>query len=117
MNADLPRDYILSNKLYDLLKSITLIVLPALGTLYFALAQIWGLGSGEEVLATTSALAVFLGTVIKLGDRSYNNSEQQYDGEVNVLTNSKGGLKYDLALKGDPEGIQDLSQIKLKINP
>ncbi len=115
MNSN--RDYILSNKTYDVLKFIALILLPAVSTLYFALAEIWGFGGGEEVLATTNALALFIGAIVKLGDKSYNESEAKYDGEINVLTNSKGGLKYDMALKGDPEGIQDLSEVRFKINP
>lgn len=116
MNAGLGRDYILSNKLYDVLKNIVLIFLPAFGTFYFALSQIWEFGSGEEVLATTSALAVFIGTLIKVGDKSYNNSEQQYDGEINTVRKDDGKLLYDMVLKGDPEGLQDLDQVKFKIN-
>ncbi len=86
-DADLPRDYILSNKFYDLLKNIALIFLPALGTLYFALAQIWGLGSGEEVLADVGWPCAMM-LMIKLGDRSYNNGKTSGDGD-GVLTNSK----------------------------
>ena len=111
------RDYFLSNKAYDILKFIAVVLLPALGTLYFTLANTWGLPAAEQVLGTGAAFATFLGVVLKLGDRSYNNSKQQYDGEINVLTNSKGGLKYDMVLKGDPEGIQDLNAVKFKVNP
>lgn len=38
----------LKNKTYDLLKWVALILLPALGALYFGLASIWGLPYGEE---------------------------------------------------------------------
>ena len=42
----------MSNKLYDILKYITQIIIPALGTLYFALAGIWGFPYGEQIVGT-----------------------------------------------------------------
>lgn len=42
----------MSNKLYDVLKHIAQVVLPALGTLYFALAGIWGFPYGEQIVGT-----------------------------------------------------------------
>ena len=64
----------LSNKTYDLLKYIAQIVLPALGTLYFALAGIWGLPYGEQIVGTLTAIDAFLGAVLKLSsDQYYRN--------------------------------------------
>ena len=51
----------MSNKVYDILKYIAQIVLPALGTLYFALAKIWGFPYGAEIVGTISAVDAFLG--------------------------------------------------------
>ena len=42
----------LSNKVYDVLKWIAMYLLPALGTLYFALAGIWNFPYGEQVVGT-----------------------------------------------------------------
>ena len=39
-----------SNRIYDILKWIALVVLPAVGTLYFSLAQIWGFPYGEQIV-------------------------------------------------------------------
>ena len=64
----------LSNKAYDILKYIAQIVLPALGTLYFALAGIWGLPYGEQIVGTLTAIDAFLGAVLKLSsDQYYRN--------------------------------------------
>jgi len=46
----------LSNKAYDIMKFVAQILLPALGTLYFALAQIWDLPLAEEIVGTITAV-------------------------------------------------------------
>lgn len=63
---------ILDNKLYDLLKWIALIVLPALGTLYFGLAKIWGLPFGEEIVGTITVIDTFLGALLGVSTNNYN---------------------------------------------
>ena len=61
----------MSSKTYDILKFIALIVLPAVGTLYFALAQIWGLPYGEEIVGTITAIDAFLGAILGVSTSSY----------------------------------------------
>ena len=60
----------MSNKLYDFLKWMAQILLPAIATLYFALAQIWGLPFAEQIVGSISAIDCFLGAL--LGISSYN---------------------------------------------
>lgn len=64
----------MSNKVYDALKYIAQIVLPALATLYFALAQIWGLPYGEQVVGTITAVDAFLGALLRLTTIKYERS-------------------------------------------
>jgi hypothetical protein len=71
----------MSNKVYDILKYIALIVLPALGTLYFALAKIWQFPYGEEIVGTITAVDTFLGALLKLSTNQYNKEQQPPDGE------------------------------------
>lgn len=67
----------LSNKAYDILKYIAQIVLPAVGTLYFALSGIWGLPYGEQIVGTVTAVDAFLGALLKISSDNYYNSEVQ----------------------------------------
>lgn len=62
----------MSNKTYDVLKWIAMIVLPALGTLYFALAGIWNFPYGEEIVGTITALDAFLGAILGISNVTYN---------------------------------------------
>ena len=62
----------MSNKVYDVLKWIAMVVLPALATLYFALAGIWGFPYGEEIVGTITALDAFLGAVLGISSVQYN---------------------------------------------
>ena len=71
----------LSNKAYDILKYIALILLPALGTLYFALAKIWGFPYAAEIVGTISAIDAFLGALLKISTDNYNKEQQPPDEE------------------------------------
>lgn len=65
----------LSNKAYDILKWIAQYLLPALGTLYFALASIWGLPYGEQVVGTITAIDTFLGVLLGISSYKYDKKE------------------------------------------
>ena len=72
----------MSNKAYDILKYIAQIVLPALATLYFALAKIWDFPYGAEVVGTISAVDAFLGALLKISTDRYNDQQPpNADGE------------------------------------
>ena len=62
----------MSNKMYDVLKWIAMVLLPALGTLYFALAGIWGFPMGEQVVGTLSAVDAFLGVLLGISCAKYS---------------------------------------------
>jgi len=62
------------NKVYDILKWIALVALPAIGTLYFALASIWGLPYGEQIVGTITAIDCFLGALLGISTAQYNKS-------------------------------------------
>lgn len=63
---------ILNDKVYDICKFIAQILLPALGTLYFALAGIWGFPYGEQVVGTIMAVDTFLGAILGISTIQYN---------------------------------------------
>lgn len=67
----------MSNKVYDILKYVALIFLPALGTLYFALSSIWGLPYGEQVVGTITAIDTFLGALLGISAKMYSKEDDE----------------------------------------
>jgi len=69
----------LSNKTYDILKWIAQFLLPALGTLYFALAGIWNFPYGEQVVGTITAVDTFLGVILGISNAQYKKDMELLD--------------------------------------
>lgn len=65
----------MSNKTYDILKWIAQILLPGIGTLYFALAGIWNLPMAEQVVGTITAIDTFLGVLLGISTANYNSKK------------------------------------------
>ena len=61
----------MNNKVYDILKWIAMIVLPALATLYLGLSNVWNLPYGEEISATITLINTFLGAVLMISNTQY----------------------------------------------
>jgi len=91
-------------KTYDVLKFIAQILLPALGTLYFALAPIWNLPKAEEIVGTIVAIDTFLGVLLGISTNQYNKSDAKYAGTIEV-SDSPTAQKYLLNVNGDPEEV------------
>ena len=64
----------LNDKVYNILKWVAMILLPAIGTLYFALAGIWGLPYDEEIVGSITAIDTFLGVVLGISTVQYNKT-------------------------------------------
>lgn len=69
----------MSNRVYDILKWVAQILLPALGTLYFALSKIWGFPFATEVVGTIAAVDTFLGALLGISSLNYNKSITEVD--------------------------------------
>lgn len=67
----------MNSKVYDVLKYIATIVLPALGTLYYGLSTIWGLPYGEQIVGTITAVDTFLGAVLMISNAQYNKKQDK----------------------------------------
>lgn len=67
----------MSNKVYDILKYLTQIVIPAIGTLYFALATIWGFPYGEQIVGTLTAIDTFLGVCLGISTAKYRSENNE----------------------------------------
>lgn len=67
----------MSNSTYDVLKKIAQVWLPALGTLYFALARIWNLPYPEEIVGSITAIDCFLGAILGISTAIYNKGAEK----------------------------------------
>lgn len=95
----------ITGKLYNYLKWIAQILLPALGTLYFSLAGIWGLGSADEVVGTIMAIDLFLGVILGISQINYNKS---VDDGGEVFVHDDGKIQF--LLDGDKTDVDRLSE-------
>lgn len=66
----------LSNRTYDILKYLTIIVFPAIGALYTGLSQIWALPYAAEIPATITVICTFLGAILCISTAQYNNLDK-----------------------------------------
>lgn len=96
---------LLNNSTYDLIKKIVQVVLPALATLYAGLATLWDFPYVTGVVGTLTLLATFLGVILGMSSRQYNQNEDAPDGSL--LVSTLDGEKY-LSLGINSASIEDL---------
>lgn len=82
----------MSNKTYDRLKFVAQIFLPALATLIFALASIWGIPYAEQIVGTITAIDAFLGMLLGISTSQYNKkTEDNNDAGTGTETDAENG--------------------------
>lgn len=108
----------IGNKMYDVLKFLAQIFIPAAGTLYVALAAIFSWGYVEEVAGTIVAVDTFLGVFVAYLKIKYDASDAKFDGEINVVERPDGKTVMDMQLSKieDPSRIKDEQQVLFKVN-
>ena len=67
----------LSNKVYDILKWVALVVMDAVGLFYQTMANIWGFGYGDEVLSTCAAISLLLGALLGVSSSRYKEENKE----------------------------------------
>ena len=108
--------FMMSSKFYDRAKWVAQYGLPALGALYFALAGIWGLGYGEQVIGTITSIDIFLGVLLGLSTKAYNASLSNFDGQLVVEEeNELHPETYRLEMAGPLEDLKGKKELKLKV--
>lgn len=105
---------ILSNKHYDILKWIAQVVLPGLGTLYFALAGIWGFPYGEQIVGTITAIDTFLGLLLGISTNNYKKAGA--DGIMHVDATNPEKDVYSLELNDDPAKLAEKKTITFRVD-
>lgn len=107
----------LSDGTYNRLKWFTQYVLPGLGTLYFALSNIWGLPYGEEVVGTIVATTAFLGLILGISTHNYNNNGGMYGGTLKIDTSDPNKDIYSLEVDGPVEDLKNRDSITFYVKP
>lgn len=108
--------FALPSGFYDVAKDFVLIYIPAFVALYLALAQIWHWGYQVEVAATGTAIATFLGVVLKISTVSYNNSDKGNDGVLVVDQTDPRADKYMLDVSTPLDQVAQQNTITLRVS-
>lgn len=103
-----------NHEVYEFLKKFVQIILPAFASLYFGIAQIWGLPNAENVVGTTALVATFLGVCLGLSSSEYKRTDFKYDGAVSI---EAGEDSSTMRLTNvDPRALESKDEILLKVN-
>jgi hypothetical protein len=112
-----PKTPLLGDTTYALVKQTAALVLPAVGALYFALAQIWHFPNSEGVVGTIAAVNTFFGVVLGMATRSYNNSDTKYAGDLVVEDHPEDSTQKIIVahLNEQPETVASLHEAIFKV--
>lgn len=69
--------FLMNNKIYDLLKWVTMVVIPALATAYVGLSGVWGWPYADEVAKTAAVVCTLLGALLGISTAEYNRLKQE----------------------------------------
>ena len=100
----------MNDKVYDALKRLAQLGLPAFGALYFGLSQIWGFPHGEEVVGTLALLATFLGALIQLSSSVYSAGQSVANpvvGDIVYSTTDEGRPAFVFEFEEDPADLMN----------
>lgn len=101
----------MSEAIYEFVKKLVRLILPASSAAYFSLAAVWGLPAAEQVVGTIAVITTFLGVCLGI-------SNSNYEGDGVVITErdeDTGSVKYTLDVNMDPYDIQKKKQLVLKV--
>lgn len=95
--------FMLSGSTYDNLKRCVMVLFPAFSAVYLGLDGIWNLPAEDKVVGTVAVITTFLGVILSISSRRYQNSDARFDG-IAVPVFDPGGIRQvSLELKNDPE--------------
>lgn len=109
----------LSNAVYDKIRIIVQIWMPAISVFYTAIANIWGFGYVEQIVGTIAAITVLLGAILGLSRKNFNAGnapDQAYDGELLVDSSNPVEGTF-MQLDADPTTLTSKDKITLQVKP
>lgn len=107
--------FLLSDKLYNLVKKLVQIVLPAFASFYFGLAGIWDLPEPDKVVGTIALLTTFLGIILGISSAQYTASGKGIDGRLVVQPSESGPVVQAVSYDGTAEDLAGKKTITLKV--
>jgi hypothetical protein len=110
-----PAGVLFNSKAYDLIKFLALVLLPALGTLYFGVAAIWGLPHADDVVGTILVVDTFLGALIGISSSQYKNSDARFDGTIDVRPGEEPDTT-EMNVRLSPQSIAGKDEVVVKVN-
>lgn len=110
------RPFWMSDAIYNFLKWMAQIVLPAGATFYLTIGDLWDLPNPDKVSGTIVAFDTFLGVVLLITNKAYNNSPSKYDGVIDVKDIEDGPKVYKLLVNTAVDEIDQKEQLVLKVN-
>lgn len=106
-----------SNGVYDKLKFVALIVLPAIATLYLGLGQLWNWENSAQIAGSITLISTALGTILQISTTKYNNSPASADG-VLVATGydeDTGIPNLQMTITTPPEKLLAKNKVQLQV--
>lgn len=111
---------VFDKRLYDFLKNLALIWLPALATLYFSLSKIWHLPAADEVTGTIVGIDTFLGIVLGFSTKTYNELEAKrevvFDGTLELGEGENEDTSSIRLTQVDPKALWEKDKVVFKVN-
>lgn len=105
------------SKIYNVIKYLVLIFLPSFTAFYILLATQWGWGHITEISVSLTGFTAFLGSLVGIAARNFNNSDQRFFGEIHVAGTDEGAQISHQVFNEDPSGqtIADKKEVTFKV--
>jgi hypothetical protein len=106
----------MTNTVYNSLKWIALVFLPAAGALYFGLGQLWAFPKIEEVVGSVTVVETFLGLLLRKSAVDFGTAKTV--GDAIVVQNSEGvavGMKFTVDASADPVILEEKKVVQFAV--
>lgn len=105
----------INNKVYDFLKYLAVVGLPALATFVFTVGPIWDFSHVDQIAKTIVAINTLLGALILLNQVKYNNSDERFDGVIDPVAANTQTSTQALHLKVDEYDAMNEKALVLRV--
>lgn len=105
-----------SDRIYDLIRRLVQIVLPAATTLYASLATAWDWANSDKIVISMTAVTTFLGLALGVSKINYTNTGSAFDGAIEVYQDPERGVTANVDMTQAGDALLEKDQITLKVN-